>query len=355
MHSAPGSPTSTPDLVCLVPGDDVSISSESQSGREGVPFVPSLHEAAGNDETCSPIGRRSPQKKSPDVRARVSGCFAIVAALALATVSACILLWVWMGRWTALSAEKPARNGAAGGGSGDPRSSRLQDLPTPAAPPPAPPARSGTGEARRGKGRQHRPRDATPCVDLAEETHCARSTQCCPGGPGAAHCGHQDCRPMRDRRTYFCIGKWMSANCARTCGLCDPCETVVEDNCTGLEACCPGGPGAPYCEPQDCVFNTTTGRYRCLGKRMIKHCFHTCGLCDPCRKRDARSEANCKGSEACCPGGVGSPFCASSDCTLNEDRRTRTCPGTYMKQNCAHTCGLCGPSDLLAQQRRKEL
>lgn len=62
---------------------------------------------------------------------------------------------------------------------------------------------------------------ASKCEDVAEVLQCRSSRRCCPGGPGAAHCGQLDCTWNEARQAYDCPGSWMRDNCALTCGLCD--------------------------------------------------------------------------------------------------------------------------------------
>eukprot|EP00929_Paragymnodinium_shiwhaense_P067931 TRINITY_DN34142_c0_g1_i1.p1 TRINITY_DN34142_c0_g1~~TRINITY_DN34142_c0_g1_i1.p1 ORF type:complete len:319 (-),score=53.00 TRINITY_DN34142_c0_g1_i1:179-1135(-) len=59
------------------------------------------------------------------------------------------------------------------------------------------------------------------CRDVAKVSQCRASKRCCPGGPGAAHCGRLDCAWDEVRQAYNCPGSWMRDNCALSCGLCD--------------------------------------------------------------------------------------------------------------------------------------
>mmetsp|Transcript_56430 Transcript_56430/g.157278 ORF Transcript_56430/g.157278 Transcript_56430/m.157278 type:complete len:384 (+) Transcript_56430:122-1273(+) len=183
--------------------------------------------------------------------------------------------------------------------------------------------------------------DGGACVDVQGSARCQWAKPCCPGGPGGAHCGTSDCRRSAGGKGYECPGTWTAQNCARTCGLCNPCDGRDEEHCVSFEACCPGGVGGPQCGPEDCSFNAAAKKYTCPGARMKRRCARVCGLCEPCWGRNVSSESMCRGSEACCPGAAGNPHCSPSDCAINPDRRTYTCSGKYMTRHCAHTCGLC--------------
>mmetsp|Transcript_31229 Transcript_31229/g.85705 ORF Transcript_31229/g.85705 Transcript_31229/m.85705 type:complete len:422 (+) Transcript_31229:34-1299(+) len=241
-----------------------------------------------------------------------------------------------------------------------------------------------------------------PCEDKVKE-RCHR--QCCPGGTGGPVCGARDCTLDANNLTWTCAGLWMKENCPVSCGLCTavasplrpslaeassppmrplrmfskagfasklsagegaarpmprtPAGTATsvpptpagtaeasscadaagERRCRDSVSCCPGGIGSAACSTMDCVRLGGSTNYSCPGAWMIKNCARTCGLCKPCETSDS---AACTGSEMCCPGAAGGPMCGSFDCKPGTDGRAYVCTGSWMKENCAHLCGLCG-------------
>eukprot|EP00931_Biecheleriopsis_adriatica_P080494 TRINITY_DN53838_c0_g1_i1.p1 TRINITY_DN53838_c0_g1~~TRINITY_DN53838_c0_g1_i1.p1 ORF type:complete len:356 (-),score=46.65 TRINITY_DN53838_c0_g1_i1:255-1322(-) len=108
----------------------------------------------------------------------------------------------------------------------------------------------------------------------------------------------------------------------------------------GTVACCPGGAGGPQCGGSDCSFDSVSNTYSCPGSWMKQNCAASCGLCEVCNRDDVYVE-RCIGILECCPGGSGSPACGDGDCVLNGDAKSYSCPGKWMKENCAHACKLC--------------
>lgn len=160
---------------------------------------------------------------------------------------------------------------------------------------------------------------------------------CCPGGKGNAGCGNSDCTLRPDNKTYDCPGTWMRENCPQKCGLCCR-DKAPGTQCADSVDCCPGSAGGSRCSTGDCWHSAEHNKYICIGTWMKMNCAKTCGLCDSCKKDDM---SQCKTSKDCCPGGKGGTQCGGMDCHINGDGHTWTCPGQWMKTSCLHECNLC--------------